>query len=64
MLNITKQNFSEEIEKSDKTGVVIDAFATWYGPCQYMMPRYRRLEKKFGDNSSATSTLMNNVSLQ
>lgn len=48
MVNINKQNFEEVVEKSTKP-VVIDVFATWCGPCQYMTPILEELEKELGD---------------
>jgi thioredoxin 1 len=44
---ITKENFDQEITKSSKP-VVLDVFATWCGPCQYMMPIFDELEKEHG----------------
>lgn len=45
---ITSQNFDQEIEKSDKP-VIIDVYATWCGPCQYMAPVFEELSKEMGD---------------
>jgi thioredoxin 1 len=44
---ITKDNFEQEITKSTKP-IVLDVFATWCGPCQYMMPIFDELEKEYG----------------
>ncbi|MCL4361524.1 thioredoxin [Candidatus Dependentiae bacterium] len=48
MINVTKQNFEEVIKKATKP-VVLDAFATWCGPCMYMMPIVEELEQEFGN---------------
>lgn len=45
MININKENFSEVVEKAS-TPVIIDVFATWCGPCQYMLPILEELEKE------------------
>lgn len=42
---ITKENYSEEIEKSSLP-VVIDVFAPWCGPCQQMTPIFEELSKE------------------
>jgi thioredoxin 1 len=44
---VTKDNHETEIVKS-KLPVVLDVFATWCGPCQYMMPIFEQLEKEHG----------------
>ncbi len=47
-IEITQENFAQEIEKSTKP-VVIDIYATWCGPCQQMEPIIEELEKELGD---------------
>lgn len=47
VISITKHNFKPEIEESAKP-VIIEAYATWCGPCQHMMPIFEDLEKELG----------------
>jgi len=44
---ITKDNHEREIVQS-QLPVVLDVFATWCGPCLYMMPIFEQLEKEMG----------------
>ncbi|MBI2774496.1 thioredoxin [Candidatus Dependentiae bacterium] len=44
---ITKDNFEQEVTQS-KLPIIIDVFATWCGPCQYMAPIFDQLEKELG----------------
>lgn len=45
IVNITKHNFKQEIEDSNKP-VVIKVYALWCGPCQHMMPSFEELDKE------------------
>lgn len=37
VLNVTSENFGEEVLKSDKT-VLVDFYADWCGPCKMLSP--------------------------
>jgi len=46
-LNLTDENFEEEIKKSDKP-VLVDFFATWCGPCEVLGPIIEKVVEDFG----------------
>ena len=48
MLNITKENFESEVEKSESL-VVIDLYADWCGPCKMLAPVIEELEHEYPD---------------
>ena len=48
MLNITKENFAEEVEKCDRLAV-IDLYADWCGPCRLLTPVMEELEREYPD---------------
>lgn len=45
-VNITQDNFEKEVIKSS-TPVIIDIYATWCGPCQFMTPIIEELEEEY-----------------
>ncbi len=48
IISVTKHNFEQEITNAKKP-VIIDAFATWCGPCQHMEPIFEELADEYGD---------------
>lgn len=50
LLEISEKNF-DEIVAGDKP-VLVDFWATWCGPCQFMLPIFDKLAKKYGDRVS------------
>jgi thioredoxin 1 len=50
LIELSEKNF-DEVVSSDKP-VLVDFWATWCGPCQFMLPIFDKLAKKYGDNVS------------
>ena len=50
LLEISEKNF-DEIVAGDKP-VLVDFWATWCGPCQFMLPIFDKLAKKYSDKVS------------
>ena len=48
VLEITSENFDEEVLKSDKT-VLVDMYATWCGPCKMQSPIIDKIADEQGD---------------
>lgn len=44
----TFSSFDELLEKSEKP-LLVDFYATWCGPCQYMVPILQEVSEKLGD---------------
>jgi len=45
ILELTDTNFDDAI--TSNTPVLVDFWATWCGPCQFMLPIFTRLSKKY-----------------
>jgi len=48
-VDITAQNFESDVIRSSKP-VVLDAYASWCGPCQQMAPLFEELSRELGDS--------------
>ncbi len=48
IVTLTKNNIKEEVEHATKP-VIIDIYATWCGPCQYMKPLFEQLAQELSD---------------
>ena len=48
MTNITKDNFTKEVEEHEGL-VVIDLYADWCGPCRMLAPILASLENEYTD---------------
>ena len=46
MTVVTKDNFADEVERSDKP-CLIDLYADWCGPCKMLAPQLLRLESEY-----------------
>jgi len=49
VLNVTEQNFEEEVLKSDKK-VIVDFYADWCMPCKMMSPVIDEISEELKEN--------------
>jgi thioredoxin 1 len=47
LVELSERNFDEIVGGSKP--VLVDFWATWCGPCQFMLPIFDKLAKKYGD---------------
>jgi thioredoxin 1 len=47
LLELAEKNFDEVVNGAKPT--LVDFWATWCGPCQFMLPIFDKLAKKYGD---------------
>ncbi|GBC74076.1 Thioredoxin [archaeon HR05] len=47
LIELNEQNFDDVINGSKP--VIVDFWAAWCGPCQFMLPIFDRLARKYGD---------------
>lgn len=47
LIELSEQNFDDVINGAKP--VIVDFWAAWCGPCQFMLPIFDRLAKKYGD---------------
>jgi thioredoxin 1 len=47
LLELSEKNFDEAV--NGNRPVLVDFWATWCGPCQFMLPIFDKLAKKYGD---------------
>jgi thioredoxin 1 len=50
LLELSEKNFDEVVNANKP--VLVDFWATWCGPCQFMLPIFDKLAKKYGEKVS------------
>ncbi|MFZ0326885.1 MAG: thioredoxin [Nitrososphaeraceae archaeon] len=50
LLELSEKNFDDVVNANKP--VLVDFWATWCGPCQFMLPIFDKLAKKYGEKVS------------
>jgi thioredoxin 1 len=50
LLELSEKNFDEVVNANKP--ILVDFWATWCGPCQFMLPIFDKLAKKYGEKVS------------
>lgn len=50
LLELSEKNFDDAVNANKP--ILVDFWATWCGPCQFMLPIFDKLAKKYGEKVS------------
>ena len=62
MINLTDENFEQEISKADKP-ILVDFFASWCAPCAALAPILEKITKEWEEKFSLAKASLDNVPL-